>query len=79
MCKDGVVTKVGKKSGKDKNQCWIEDDHNENSYDFVTGNPRKLSSTAIKDKEDIGILHPKSWSTIPELEEQHVSALEMDV
>ena len=64
--KDGVVTKVGKKSGKDKNRCWIEDDHNENSYDFVRevnhwrktgttksvtfeGNPRKLSSAAIKD------------------------------
>ena len=92
--KTGVVTRVGKKSGKDKNRCWIKEDDNEYNYDFLSdvqfwrktnksvtfkNNVEGDKSTAIKDKEKTGVLHLKSWQSIQRLEEQNVSARELDL
>ena len=93
--KDGVVTRVGKKAVKDRNRCWIKNNSDETSYDFVnevehwrkTGSfksvafensVRTSSCTALKDKDEIGVLHMKSWSTIPGLEGEQDPAPELD-
>ena len=82
-----------KKSGKDKNRCWIEEDKHEKSYDFINevecwrkvGTTRKVAfdnelekSTAAKDKEDIGVLHMKSWCTFQGVEDEEAPATELD-
>ena len=92
--KDGVVTKVGKKSGKDKNRCWIKENDGEYSYDFLTdvehwrktkksvlfkNYSTKPTFTAVKDDDEIGVLHLKSWQDIQRLEDPCSHTSQLDV
>ena len=86
--------KVGKRTSKDKNRCWIKEGNKESNYDFVNDveHWRKLNknvsfheevneseSTAKKDKEEIGVFHLKNWHDIGGLEEQECTAPGMEV
>ena len=59
--KDGVVTKVGKKSGKDKNRCWIKENDSEYSYAWrktkksnsFKHDSKEFTSPAVKDDDEI--------------------------
>ena len=72
----GKVKRVGKSNGKDKKQCWVQEEDKENSYDFlqeiehwrkvgnkvtIDGGSEENRSTAMKDKEAVGVFHLKSW------------------
>ena len=93
----GRVTKVGKKNGKDQNRCWVQEKDTESNFDFVNEvehwrklnknvtfkeDSHKTSNTAVKDDEEIGILHSQNWHTLNEsheMEDQSEPSQGMDV
>ena len=82
--KDGRVIKVGKKTGKDVYRCWIKEGDRESNYDFVNevdhwrkldkevsfeDATERITSTAMKEKDNIGVLHLKNWHRLEEYEQ----------
>ena len=90
----GRVVRVGKQTGKDKCRCWIRNNDGETSYDFlkdvehwrkvpmiVSFEDENVSkrSTAVSDKEDVGVFHLKNWHTvISGLEDKDIPASRME-
>ena len=72
--KTGRVVKVGKKTGREKNRCWITEGENETSYDFVSEvdnwkllknvtfseETKKTKQTATKENEETGVNYLKN-------------------
>ena len=70
----GKVVRVKKKTGSNKNRCWIKDNANETNYDFVkevdnwkvlknetfSKDTKKTKSTVSEDNEEIGLNYMKN-------------------
>ena len=76
--KTGKVVKVGKKTGRNKNRCWVKDGNKETNYDFVneveswkvlknvtfSEDTKKTKRTATNESEETGVNYFKNWFTV---------------
>ena len=91
--KTGKVVKVGKSTGRDKFRCWVKKGDTEENFDFLNevehwkvvdknvlfqNIPKDSKCSKMRDHEDVGVLHLKSWHNIQEMEELVISSQGMD-